>query len=95
MRPDLTDGEGTGTSPVLGIKREIFSLACVLLEYPCPSVDVKSLVEISPCSCVSFSSTDDLSHSPTDGGVVWDLGPTGAWTLKEGMTHPMALLQWP
>ena len=38
-------------------------IAC-FLEYLCPSAEVKRLVEISPCSCVSFSDTDNLSHVP-------------------------------
>ena len=34
----------------------------VLFEHPCPSAEVKSLVEISPCPRVSLSDTDDPSQ---------------------------------
>ena len=39
----------------------------MLFEYRRTSAEVKSLVEISPCSHVSFSDTDDPSHSQTKG----------------------------
>ena len=65
MRPDLTNGKGTGKSPVLGINRGgSFVLGAHFLEYLHPSAEVKSLVEISPCSRVSFFDTDNLSHVP-------------------------------
>ena len=60
MCPDLTNEKGTGTSSALGINRAISLHA--LLEYLHPSAEVKSLVEISPCSCVSFFNNDDPSH---------------------------------
>ena len=62
MHPDLTHGKGTGTSPARGINRE--GLFFFVLADPRPSAEGKSLVEISPCSCVSFSDTGDLSHVP-------------------------------
>ena len=65
MCPDLTNGRETGIQPASGINREgLFSL-CVLFEHLSPSAEVKSLVEIAPCSCVSFSDTDRPSHFPT------------------------------
>ena len=45
----------------------VFSSLRSLFEYLRPSAEVKSFVEISPCSCVSFSDTDDLSHLPDTG----------------------------
>ena len=63
MRPDLTGGKGTGTSPVLGMNREgLFFFAC-FLEHPRPPAEVKRFVETSPCPCVSLSDTDNLSQS--------------------------------
>ena len=49
---------------VLGINRGgSFVLVRTLFGAPCPSAEEKSLVEISPCPCVSLSNTDDLSQS--------------------------------
>ena len=68
ISPDLTNGKGTGTSPALGINRRGIFVRCMYFsEHPRPSVEVKSLVEISPCSCVSFSNSDNLSHLPNTG----------------------------
>ena len=64
MRPDLTNGKGTGKSPALGINRGgSFVRSVRFLEDPCPSAEVKNLVEISPCPHVSLSDTDDPSQS--------------------------------
>ena len=64
MSPDPTNGKGTGTSPALGINRGgSFVRRTHFLECRSPSAEVKSLVEISPCPCVSLSDTDDLSQS--------------------------------
>ena len=65
MHPDLTNGKGTDIPPALGIKRGISSSWGMLFEYTQPSAEAKrkSLVEISPCSCVSLSDTDDLNQS--------------------------------
>ena len=64
MRPDLTHGKGTDTSPALGIHwGGSFVWSARFLEYLRPSAEVKSLVKVSPCSCVSLSDTDDLSQS--------------------------------
>ena len=64
MRPDLTNGKGTGKSPALGINRGgSFVQHVSVLESWCPSAEVKSLVEISPCPHVSLSDTDDPSQS--------------------------------
>ena len=58
MRPDLTNGKGTGKSPALGINRGgSFVQRTHFLECLCPSAEVKSLVEISPCPCVSLTLT--------------------------------------
>ena len=38
-------------------------MAHALLEHPCPSEEVKSLVEMSLCPHVSLSDTDDRSQS--------------------------------
>ena len=59
MRPDQTSGKGAGTSPLLGVNRGgSFVWSMCFLEYPRPSAEVKSLVEIS-----SFSDTDDPSQN--------------------------------
>ena len=63
MRPDPTNGKGTGKPPALGVNRGgSFVQSARFLEYPRPSAEVKNLVEISPCSCVSFFNNDDPSH---------------------------------
>ena len=64
MRPDLTNGKGTGTSPTLGINRGgSFVLRTRFLKCLRPSAEVKSLVKIFPCPHVSLSDSDDLSQS--------------------------------
>ena len=65
VSPDLANGKGTGPSPALGRNRGgSFVQRTHFLEHLRPSAKVKSLVEISPCSCVSFFDTDDPSHVP-------------------------------
>ena len=53
-------------------------------EHPRPSAEVKRLVEISPCSCVSFSDTDDPSHVPNKGT---DMGHFGVTQFFLGISH--------
>ena len=69
MCPDLTNGKGTDIPPVLGVNGGgCLSSSCTLFEHLHPSEKVKSLVEISLCSCVSLSNTEDPSQghfSPT------------------------------
>ena len=55
MCPHLTNGKGT---PALGV-----NYLLVLFEYSHPSTEVKSLVEISPCSYVLLSDADNPSQS--------------------------------
>ena len=64
MHPDLTYGKGPSTSPTLGINRRVLCSVCALFGVPHPSAEVKSLVEISLCSRVSFFDTDNPSHVP-------------------------------
>ena len=63
VRPDLTHGKGAGPPPALGINGGSF-VGRALLEPPRPSAEGKSLVEISPCACVSLSHTDNPSSGP-------------------------------
>ena len=57
-------GRGQVNHLHLGINRGgYFVLHARFLEYPHPSAEVKSPVEISPCPRVSLSDTGDLSQS--------------------------------
>lgn len=44
----------------------VFASWRALSEHLRPSAEVKSLVEMAPCSCVSFFDTDNPSHAPNN-----------------------------
>lgn len=96
---DLTNGKETDILPALGINSGFFLLhmyllTCLLIidrEHLCPFAEIKSLVEMFPCSCVLLSDNDVPSQdyfSTTIWGLFQDLGSTGAWILKEEIPIP-------
>ena len=62
MRPDLTNGKGTGTSPVLGINRGGSFVQHKLFGVPTPFCRSRVLSR-SPRPRISLSDTDDPSQS--------------------------------
>ena len=68
-----------------------FVQSACFLEYLHPSAEVKSLVEISPCSCVTIFDTDNPSHDPN---IIFLLPDAYAF-CKSGMCARVLTLEFP